>query len=1021
MMDTSRPILETLNIESLVPLPETNLPEYCYKLNQFDFELKRNKRNKRLDEKYQWQRRALTILLTALLNTCGGLLCVVSVRKVAESVIQEWKTNLAEQLHCIPRWIFRQCLSIVVQENTLVILAKGSPLMLTLDTHFYIRSSEARSDLASQEDVQVVLQRTKSTGAASLRCEPNMFKTRQRFKYGEGVPGEDMWTENKMTSAAGCEPILDVIRKHSNNQAQCLSLPNNAHGGIFVFGAERIENTETYLAKGVLLPESEFSAFKDRLSAWLVEANQTKRIWGDETYVPSEGNNWNLHFRPVDDCPGGEHRVLMVIEFFPCVGGLFLETPECYSCTDIGKIKLMSLSEWRSAMSEHEVTNVPIVNDIVEDKPRNDKKLKNILVSDAREHIDQPNNEEIPDLTQEKTAPGGYIWKPKPDVRRKIRSTQSLYDQVTWSKTNNWREKVNMSKCLSDAVNLQENNNMVEMQDPINITPAKDQIVSMCPNKADEIMCMFDTLENYNRPIQGFAFVFPQMFQTFAHDISIEKPHGHILDLFLAYENATLYVVCVFDKVTEANNIQCKIYVIQLCRLMKKHIQAGCRVAGSKIAVSFQVIPKLYYCEDAELVEPTASYSSLLAVYEPWSSKTEGVSMNQITSSLLSMLMTMKTSIRNRIGRQMSYTLTRNQIKAVLDVYCHRFTVIEGAPGTGKSVVVNYLCDTFTGKVLYISPAKGFVAYIKYMGKADAEHVPDEDIMREVIQRIKGYNAIIIDDVQALPCSESVWLQLFHLVQEMHQVYLVLLLDSRFQDYLRNGVKAKSYLEKFCGDRSLPLGNIVLTKVLRNSKMVYSFMKTQIIREEGRHLHTSDLTCGQQIDGDEVAIKAVSNLHDASSKNGLLPRIQRLIIPSCPDSDEEGMWYVAPPYNAKDITVLVDHPDPTQAENLAKFYRQLLATHFNNVSVHDACQFRVNGITVDTVDNFLGQETTVGIFIISNEYDPNRTYKNPMYRAFLASRCISRTELLFSAPFGTHVTDMMGVEDLSKAISSYTR
>ena len=330
--------------KNIVPVKDTTCPQYCFKM-ETDFALKKTKKTKKNVDKWQEQYCILGIILSAILNTCGGIFSVLSLNTVTQDIIDHWSNNLPSKLAFIPPWIYKICLSFhftqqpVTQKQAVIIVCKKSPQLITYNLHMFIRSPEGSSVSADSDDVLTVLNRNSHAPSA------NTFTAASAYIHGEKLEPENKHLEYKHWSTKNVQEVISKVKDNRTTKG-LFSLANNEEMGHFIIGVQ----DEDCSAKGQLMSEAEQLEFRRHLKEWLLKDDDgNDRIWGEEGRVPAEGTDcdWDVSFVPVTGCPDNKTRVLIVIKMYPCSGGLFERNPECYMLTDAGEVCRLTFQEWK--------------------------------------------------------------------------------------------------------------------------------------------------------------------------------------------------------------------------------------------------------------------------------------------------------------------------------------------------------------------------------------------------------------------------------------------------------------------------------------------------------------------------------------------------------------------------------------------------------------------------------------------------------------------------------------------------
>ena len=347
-------LCSNINQNHVVPVSRLKLPEYCFEIKT-DFDAKRTDKNKPRATLCLEQLAIVGLVLSGQLNTCGGILILLSMRRVSSKVMDDWRNNLNTKLQFIPKWIYNRCISMhivkrkgvlanLTHTRDIMMCVKKSPRTITYDSHMYVRSPDGSSHLADSDTVICVLQT-----CAPATCSPHhstcVFSKTPILNYNEELPPESMYIEYKHWKVTTITELINKV-KTTRNTKGLFSLANNISGGYYVIGVD----DETCRVQGLVLSHAEQEQFRVRLARWMkVNDAGTKRIWGCETHEPCEGSDkdWEVTYIPVHNCPDCTSRCLIVIHVHHCVGGMFERVPECYQIDDAGDVTCFSFEQWK--------------------------------------------------------------------------------------------------------------------------------------------------------------------------------------------------------------------------------------------------------------------------------------------------------------------------------------------------------------------------------------------------------------------------------------------------------------------------------------------------------------------------------------------------------------------------------------------------------------------------------------------------------------------------------------------------
>ena len=1010
----------------IVPVIDTTCPQYCFQM-EADFALKKMKQNpKKNVDKWQEQYCILGIILSAILNTCGGIFSVISLTTVNQDVIDHWSNNMPTQLAFIPRWVYKICLSFHYTQRpvtqAVIIACKKSPRLITYTTHMFVRSPEGSSLLADSDTVLTVISRGSCAPSAST------FHVASTYTYGERLPSENKHLEYKHWSIRTVEGVVSKLKDDRTTKG-LFSLANNEEIGNFIIGVQ----DDDCSVKGLLMTEAEQLEFRCRLVEWFLNDDEgNDRIWGEEGRVPTEGKgtdcDWDVSFVPVTGCPDNKTRVLIVIKMYPCSGGMFERHPECYMLTDAGEVYRLAFQEWKDMITKDA------------DKTTNKAGSTNIITAHIGAHLSPSATTAVstvatvPTSSSATTALSAASIVPSttptvasatPSATPTVASATSSVASATPDQSSNSYESAQWTKCADWTSYISEANDdildsgiagfqsrMMEMREGVTWNPSRQSLYRRFPASQGHVRKMLTMIENECGPVSACAISFASFADCFQHQAPITRPAGHILDTLLMCQNNLVQMwSCLNKRGNDAQ--QHEQYAYELSRVLQKNTLLQPMITYPFNPVSFHIEPVLYYSDTNNSIT-LPQYADTVSQSSTWLHPMTGVSLESVQSAIVSLLIVRNVSIEDRVGREKTFTLTKQQVDVFHTLCNQRISLVEAPPGCGKSVMASCFCQRFRrqGNVLYISPSRGYAAMIDHQGIANVKVVDNDASMVDAIKEVHGrsYLAIIVDDIHGIVCREERWTALLDAMFSRDVTKILLLMDSKYQDFLKHSTcdHVKKRVKSFCEAKRLPESSITLTCNLRNSRKVFTFIKAQILKEPGIGLVHTDLSIGHQEDGDDVEVKYVARLLEDSVNNGVLLLIKDLL------QNERG-------YEANDIIILVggqpedEHGDEaSSALDQAAALRDIFKKNMPDVLVHSASNVPHKGIAIDTVDAFLGMEGTVCLALMPESSD-KRSHRNMHYRLFAASRGITRVELILFKPFSTEEARAMALSNTSEA------
>ena len=976
--------------DHIVPVKDITCPQYCFKM-ETDFFMKKMKNQKKWQEQYC----ILGIILSAILNTCGGIFSVLSLTTVTQDVIDRWINNAPSQLAFIPRWIYKICLAFHVTQmpvtQAVIIACKKSPQLITYHTHMFIRSPEGSSLLTDTDTVRSIFNRSSQAKSA------NTFPVASAYTHGEKLPPENKHLEYKHWSSTAT--VKGVVSKLKNDQTtNCLfSLANNEEMGHLIIGV----HDEDYSVKGLLMTEAEQLDFRCSLKEWLLKDDEgNDRIWGEEGRVPDEGTDWDVSFVPVTGCPDNMTRVLIVIKMHPCSGGMFERHPECYMLTDAGEVYRLTFHEWKERMTKDAdmTTRTGYTNPIT---------------TNSAAQLVTPATTAVPTSATTVSSAAMIVQSVA------LADSSNSYESAHWTKCADWTSYIseaNDDMLPTGIAGFQSS--MMEMRTGVNWNPSRQSLYQRFPSCHDHISKMLTMIEHECGPVPACAISFASFADSFQHRASITRPAGHILDTLLICQNNLIQMwSCLEARGNDIHEHEQITYAYELNRVLKMNILLQPMITNPFEPVIFHIEPVLYYSDINHSIT-LPQYVDALSQRSMCLHHMSGVSLESVQSAIVSLLFVRHVSIQDRVGRDKTFALTKQQVDALHTICNQRISLVEAPPGCGKSVMASCFCRRFRrqGDVLYISPSRGYAAMIDHQGIANVKVVSNDDDMADAVKEThdRNYNAIIVDDIHGIVCREERWTALLDAVFSRDVTKILLLMDSKYQDFLNNHTcdHVKKSVTSFCEAKYISYSLVPLTCNMRNSRKVFTFLKAQILKEPSICLANTDLSTGHQEDGDDVEVKYVDRILEDSVNNGVVLLIKDLL------NNERG-------YEANDIIILVggqtegEHGNEAySALEQAVVLRDIFKKNMPDVPVHSASDVPHKGIAIDTIDAFFGMEGAVCLALMPESND-KRSLHNMHYRLFAASRGITRVELILFKPFSTEEARAMAFSNTLEA-TGYT-
>jgi hypothetical protein len=109
-----------------------------------------------------------------------------------------------------------------------------------------------------------------------------------------------------------------------------------------------------------------------------------------------------------------------------------------------------------------------------------------------------------------------------------------------------------------------------------------------------------------------------------------------------------------------------------------------------------------------------------------------------------------------------------------------------------------------------------------------------------------------------------------------------------------------------------------------------------------------------------------------------------------------------------DLAILVGGSNQASADRRAEFYITLFRTHLPDMQPQHA-NHPINGLIIDTVENFAAQDSPCVIFVVPDEEAMKRVLDHPRYRTYVASRATLRLDILVPSPITARMAVQLGM------------
>jgi hypothetical protein len=505
---------------------------------------------------------------------------------------------------------------------------------------------------------------------------------------------------------------------------------------------------------------------------------------------------------------------------------------------------------------------------------------------------------------------------------------------------------------------------MFKMKQPIHFTPSRDILIHKYPM----IQRVLDILETDLGA--AFAITSPNMFYCFTNTATIPPSPHHVLDILTLNTHGEMLLcsVCKIEGSTTEQQDQVT-YVKVLARLIKNKLLNVLSERRVGFIVHIHISCKLYRLTSSDHVQSSPTF-----IQEAFRSTSANVDV--IRMGIAYLLLQKRGYLYNAVGEEISFHYSPVQIAVTLECTQYPISIITGAPGTGKSLVLQELCwRNGKEKSLYVCSKPALAERVCYQQKADVLCVKDCQSIVEYLlhdQQYKDRTLIAIDDAQCLSWDKRSLLQLC----QVESKSLAFCLDSNFHNY-REDDKSKE-LVKFLVNHCNEVHNMspyqkTLIDIYRNSEVVGSYMQSGFTAQRG-------MVNKATVPGDDVRVTVVEKLYTMDETNGIINHIKKMCV---------GCDAV---YKPEDIAILVNRRTPKDTEATVKVLLRLFQKHYPDGKQQRVTPYPVRGVVIESLEGFIGIDSKVVLSPVWKESEEMLT--KPKYRCAVSSRGVMYVEFL---------------------------
>ncbi len=555
----------------------------------------------------------------------------------------------------------------------------------------------------------------------------------------------------------------------------------------------------------------------------------------------------------------------------------------------------------------------------------------------------------------------------------------SSCQRLDWSENmTDWKKHIKVKEVKTDDVAM--SCPFWKTTLPMKVTPNKELLKHFFQSESD--MC--DTLSITETEEPGSAIVC-RTWRFHISDVneSPELPKGHICDILTVTDTGVLSFWVVVDN-SDKESFQSQMeYLMTTGRMLKyqiihkgesddmSNLWVHCRLLCLCKSTSIDQSIELKLCESQEIQK------HIHGLYAG------GVNFECLQRALTRVILSKESPLKRSIGDYTSITLSEQQVEVLM--HKAKVNYISGPAGSGKSWTAASLYKMY-GKehCVYICTTREFQEFLKFNRCTGTLVLGDEDLLAEIkYGTFENKICVIIDDCHKFACTKTSIKKLFEILKNNRDMSLFVFADNDYQAFDRKRQQAVhecilDLTRKMLGD--IPL-NFRLTRIYRNTKKIVSFVQAAI----------QDIYDGHH------------QIQSVNTENG-----KGVECIAMEDINEELPVYVysllsSEKYNQSEIAILFESSCEATKFNSCK---HALQKRIPSIIIQRSNVFPRTGLVVDFVESFLGLDSAVCVFVLSNTQkkyvnpvkklftrgtvDCETTIYNSRYEVFLASRAIHK-------------------------------
>ncbi len=556
----------------------------------------------------------------------------------------------------------------------------------------------------------------------------------------------------------------------------------------------------------------------------------------------------------------------------------------------------------------------------------------------------------------------------------------SFCQTLNWTEnTKDWQKYVHIKEVQTD--DIVRECPIWTPTSPMKTTPDEDSIRYLFKSQKN----MKETMSTVATKEPGCAVVCRTWRFHIPYDnVNEDLPPGHICDILTVTDTGKMSFWVIVDGFEEAKfHDQIDYLMTTGCMLKYQLVQKGEGDDLSNLWINCRLLPlhtshSMKKSVGLRLVESQEIQAHLCHINQ------DTADFASLQRALTKLILSKESPLKRCIGDHTSITLSIQQ----LEVLMHKAKVnyITGPAGSGKSYTGASLCKMY-GKQnsVYICTTKEFLEYLKFNGYTGTLILSDQDLLREIKSRsFENKKCVVIDDCHKFTCTRKSLKKLFKVLKKAKDMSLVVFADHDYQSFDRRQQKAvhDCILDlTYMAFKHFPL-NFPLTDIYRNTRKVVSFVQAAV---QEVHEDYETIKSANAENGEGVEFISMSSVWENKQDNDLVVYLRSLLLSGN--------------YSQSEIAILLES---SYTQNEIQQCREILEEHATYIAVQSADAFPRKGVIVDTVDSFIGLDSCVCVFILSNigrksaqtprrifqrrtiQYEPSMY--NPRYQVFLASR-----------------------------------